>query len=310
MAAWPRRPATGSVPGAGGASATNANTAAEQRNTQAKNANTAAQQRSTSATNKDTVADQRSTAASNLDTAADRKSAAASGLAGTRVGTLGGKARGAAVPVGGLGTAAGKTKGSMLGMNTATGKAVLGMGGLVLALAFTLNQLNKLGDAIGQMNDAAKQADQAKGDALKNAEAALARTKKKYGEDSPEYRKMLKFIAEIKAQIERDKYEMPWWAKAAGKAKGALGWAFGGAQAAGGDYLVTKPTLFLAGESGRERATFTPQGKAGPGGTVIHLGGIHIGTLSGTDDAAATAFANKVADLAAHRLRMAMATGF
>jgi hypothetical protein len=32
----------------------------------------------------------------------------------------------------------------------------------------------------------------------------------------------------------------------------------GGAQAAGGDYTVTRPTLFLAGEAGAERATFTP----------------------------------------------------
>jgi len=29
-------------------------------------------------------------------------------------------------------------------------------------------------------------------------------------------------------------------------------------QAEGGDWLVTKPTLFLAGEAGIERATFTP----------------------------------------------------
>jgi len=32
-------------------------------------------------------------------------------------------------------------------------------------------------------------------------------------------------------------------------------------QAMGGDYMVTKPTLFLAGDAGPERATFTPQGK-------------------------------------------------
>lgn len=33
--------------------------------------------------------------------------------------------------------------------------------------------------------------------------------------------------------------------------------------AAGGDFLVTQPTLFLAGEAGPERATFTPQGGIG-----------------------------------------------
>ncbi len=37
-------------------------------------------------------------------------------------------------------------------------------------------------------------------------------------------------------------------------------------QAAGGDYMVTKPTLFLAGEAGPERATFTPRGGSGFGG--------------------------------------------
>lgn len=35
-------------------------------------------------------------------------------------------------------------------------------------------------------------------------------------------------------------------------------------QAAGGDYVVTGPRWFLAGEAGPERATFTPLGRAGP----------------------------------------------
>lgn len=35
-------------------------------------------------------------------------------------------------------------------------------------------------------------------------------------------------------------------------------------EALGGDYWVTRPTLFLAGEAGPERATFTPQGAVGP----------------------------------------------
>lgn len=38
------------------------------------------------------------------------------------------------------------------------------------------------------------------------------------------------------------------------------------AQAEGGDYMVNKPTLFLAGEAGQERATFTPAGKGGMDG--------------------------------------------
>ena len=37
-------------------------------------------------------------------------------------------------------------------------------------------------------------------------------------------------------------------------------------QAEGGDWWVTQPTLFLAGEAGPERATFTPAGEEMPGG--------------------------------------------
>lgn len=49
---------------------------------------------------------------------------------------------------------------------------------------------------------------------------------------------------------------------------------FGGMQAAGGDYWVTRPTWFMAGEAGPERATFTPQGKENP------MGGVTIGNVS------------------------------
>ena len=40
-------------------------------------------------------------------------------------------------------------------------------------------------------------------------------------------------------------------------------------QASGGDYLVSKPTLFLAGEAGTERATFTPAGRSSGGSTNV-----------------------------------------
>ncbi len=72
-------------------------------------------------------------------------------------------------------------------------------------------------------------------------------------------------------------------AKAMGKVEDAmnrfalsppLGPGNGGAQATGGDYMVTKPTLFLAGEAGAERATFTPIGKPATqttGGSTVVL---------------------------------------
>ncbi len=40
-------------------------------------------------------------------------------------------------------------------------------------------------------------------------------------------------------------------------------------QAAGGDWLVTRPTVFIAGERGPERATFTPVGQGGGGGRQL-----------------------------------------
>ena len=46
---------------------------------------------------------------------------------------------------------------------------------------------------------------------------------------------------------------------------------FGGAQASGGDYLVRRPTLFLAGEAGAERATFTPMSGAASGTAPMHV---------------------------------------
>jgi len=49
--------------------------------------------------------------------------------------------------------------------------------------------------------------------------------------------------------------EWPEWPEGGGDAPD-----WGGAQANGGDYMVNRPTLFLAGEAGPERATFTPGG--------------------------------------------------
>lgn len=42
-------------------------------------------------------------------------------------------------------------------------------------------------------------------------------------------------------------------------------------QAEGGDYVVDRPTLFLAGEAGRERATFTPLRRAEPAAPTVQV---------------------------------------
>ena len=44
-----------------------------------------------------------------------------------------------------------------------------------------------------------------------------------------------------------------------------VGWQQPIMNATGGDYLVNRPTLFIAGEAGPERATFTPQNGMGGG---------------------------------------------
>jgi hypothetical protein len=53
-------------------------------------------------------------------------------------------------------------------------------------------------------------------------------------------------------------------------------------QAGGGDWLVTRPTLFMAGEAGPERATFTPQ--RATGNTNYHNSNV---TINVTDTLAA-----------------------
>ena len=49
------------------------------------------------------------------------------------------------------------------------------------------------------------------------------------------------------------------------------GFIWGGAQAKGGDYIVDKPTMFMAGEAGRERATFIPMASGGPIGGIAKI---------------------------------------
>jgi hypothetical protein len=55
----------------------------------------------------------------------------------------------------------------------------------------------------------------------------------------------------------------------------------------GGDFVVRQPTLFMAGEAGAERATFTPLGRAsspsGSGGVVVNISGVTV-VASENDD--------------------------
>ena len=77
--------------------------------------------------------------------------------------------------------------------------------------------------------------------------------------------------------------------------------------AAGGDFMVNRPTVFVAGEAGPERATFTPKGKEPPGtsgGTVINLA-VNVANVHGTDRAAATKLANMAGEIFMQQVRFA-----
>lgn len=58
------------------------------------------------------------------------------------------------------------------------------------------------------------------------------------------------------------------------------------AMAYGGEGVVTKPTLFLAGENGPEAYNFTPLGNNASSGITIHIGNITIGSKENISDLA------------------------
>jgi len=62
---------------------------------------------------------------------------------------------------------------------------------------------------------------------------------------------------------------------------------YGGQQAHGGDYLVTRPTWFMAGEAGLERATFTPAAAGWAGGGSTWNGNVILNGVSDPRAAAA-----------------------
>lgn len=295
--------ATGS--GAGSTTATDTNTKVENANTEAVTRNTAAAKRSTLATDGETsaadknilstkastLATKESKVATELETVASKKSALASDLSSVKLGKMGSKAETAANDVLGMGGSSTKAEKGIMGMNASSIKTAATLGGLAIALAFTINQLNKLASAIDEAYKADQQANQAKSNALGEVSAFdkkitakygsisayLEKIAAKFGKDSSQYRAAEE--ATSTSGVNKDWGGTPWATQAAHDVTSGVGkaynWAFGGGQATGGDYLVDKPTLFLAGESGKERATFTPQDKesGGTGDTfqlVIH----------------------------------------
>ena len=294
------------VPGRGTSAATGASggraTSLEDANTKATALNTSASRANTEAMTLNTEASRKNVIATDLSTGADKKNAIASDLSGTKLGSMAGKAETAAADVEGMGGKAAKAEGGLMGVNASSIKTAATLGALAIAVAFTMNQLTKLGNAIDSMNSAIGQEKKQAADVGTNAQHDLALIAKKYGKNSRQYREELGIVQSDLKAAGQDAYQEPWWAKAASGVKGGIGSAwnavFGGSQASGGSYDVSRPTVFIAGENGPEHAIFIPHGKAGElahaaarsGGSggrqtklELHL---HGGTFIGTTNAA------------------------
>jgi len=74
------------------------------------------------------------------------------------------------------------------------------------------------------------------------------------------------------------------WAGFGGGASGGAGW--GGGFAEGGSGVVDRPTLFLAGEAGPERFSFTPMNKreSGRGGVTVYMENAYFNTADAAEE--------------------------
>ena len=239
------------------------------------------------------------------------------GSAAPSVQSLGNRARTAAPQISVLGTASGRTRGAMGKLSGAmdgpAGSIAMSIA-FSAALGFAITKLSELGSAINQAADSTDNAktEEANALALANKRLKELAANPKYGKDSQAYKDMLEIIRQIKRDgiNENTSWLMKSFLRTFGDLKGIWNGIFGGGQAAGGDYMVTSPTLFLAGDAGPERATFTPKGKAGArsgGNTYVT---VHIATLNGTDEQAARMVAGRVGAILAQQQRLHAATGF
>lgn len=214
---------------------------------------------------------------------------------------------GAASKIAAVGTAGSTAAGGLGAGSSAAGalagsftRAIAKAGLLAGAIAGTTYAIYKAIEAWADYDNAVQQARDAHTALQGNAASAEQYIIDKYGKDSPQYRKWMQGTASARKAAAGPGYQRPWWdvpgqvkdvfnAKPSGKPTGkgtgsgglpsskpvpkgtqnavapwlqAAGW-----QAAGGSYLVNKPTLFGAGEAGLERVDFTPVASAQGGGT-------------------------------------------
>jgi tape measure domain-containing protein len=207
---------------------------------------------------------------------------------GGKVGTLGGKAQTAYGRLGNFNTAMGNSTIGAIGASIAFGAA----------LSFAVPKVLEAGNAFMQWMDARGQAKQYTKDREQNqrsykqnivdkwgsVDAYLEHLKRKFGADSSQLRDAMQAL--------NIGHTIP----------GPRGGRYT-PQALGGDYMVRRPTLFLAGEAGPERATFTPQGKAAPGGGVAFNNCTFV--AQNPDE-----LLRKIESRMVQRQRMAAVTGF
>ena len=231
---------------------------------------------------------------------------------------LGGGAKTAAPAVRGLGGIASKAGGRFERINTAmsgtAGSIALTMA-LSAALAYTIPKVLQAGDAFLQWMGSLGQAAEAK-----QGRQATQKTYKQKLID--EYGSVANYAAYLRERYANDPETLAFRLRALDaalkndKGPGNTGNAIRGGirpQALGGDYWVTRPTLFLAGEAGPERATFTPQGSSAPGGKVVQLH-VHVhaegANFIGTDRRAARQLADMVGPDVRAQILAATGTGF
>lgn len=199
-----------------------------------------------------------------------------SSTATSKIKKMGNKAEAVAPQLTMVEKTASRTGGRMGRLSSAIGSSTVGTIaatiGLGLALDFTIPKVLAAADAFGQWVSALGQARQAKSNRegeqsgfkeqvtqkYGSPKAYLAHLAQKFGKDSTEYKNAL--------------YSLGMAEPASAGATTAVRGAGVLRQATGGDYMVSRPTLFLAGEAGPERATFTPKGKGGAGHTFDFRG--------------------------------------
>jgi hypothetical protein len=251
--------------------------------------------------------------------------AAASALTGS-AGSVGGALR--RLSTGGLAMArSGFTKlGGLLKSLPSLLSSVGVMHGLIAAgIAADAYLIYKAVDAWQELSEAIEDAKKAEKDYAENSAKQLDRVRKKYGENSREYKKFFDEVKKTNEQAKADAYKYPWWygpgAWMANMGVPLPGWEntagrIPGLAEGGTVKAQLGGTIIRAAEAGEDE-DFVPSSqrrayarrvlgvsdkKAAPAEQHVH---VHIGQVVGTDRAAARNLADMVGDTIMQRVRFA-----